>query len=275
MKSEKIRRFTAVQRLFHVLLVISFMIQASTGFARMFIETEWGRGLAYVFGGYGSALVLHKVSGTFMVLLFLSHLVYLAVVIDWREFPASVFGPDTLMPRLSDFKDFFQHIGWFVGLAKVPKFGRWGYWEKFGYWAVFWGVVVFGITGFMLFDPVATARYFPGWSLNVALYVHREETILAMGYLFIAHFFVAHFRPNRFPMDRAIFDGTLDLEETIEERPEWIGRMRRDGVLEQQIVFSEPSRAYRVASYVFGYLMVGLGLFLLVSGLLNGGLITW
>jgi cytochrome b subunit of formate dehydrogenase len=275
MNSGKIRRFTAVQRLFHVLLVVSFMIQVATGFARMFIETGWGRGLAFIFGGYNGALILHKASGTFMVLLFLSHLVYLAAVINWRKFPDSVFGPDTLLPRLSDLRDFFQHIGWFLGLAREPKFGRWGYWEKFGYWAVFWGVVVFGVTGFMLFNPVLTARYFPGWTLNVALYLHREETILAMGYLFIAHFFVAHFRPSRFPMDRAIFDGTLELEETLAERPGWIGRMQKDGVLEQQMVVAEPSRAYRIATFAFGYLIVALGIFLLLSGLLNSRSITW
>ena len=269
MNSRKIRRFTITQRVFHFLLVISFMIQGLTGFARLFIETGLGKGLASVFGGYDGALVVHKASGTFMVLLFLCHLVYLAVVIDWKRFPGSVFGPDTLMPRLSDFRDFFQHIGWFLGLAEEPKFERWGYWEKFGYWAVFWGVAIFGVTGFMLFDPVATARYLPGWTMNVALYLHREETELAMGYLFIAHFFVAHFRPRRFPMDRVIFDGTLDFGETAEERPDWIGRMEEEGVLERQMVVSEPSQAYRIASFIFGYLMVGVGIFLLIYGLMN------
>jgi cytochrome b subunit of formate dehydrogenase len=275
MNNRKIRRFTVTQRLFHFLLVVSFMIQVASGFARMFIETGWGRGLASIFGGYDRALIVHKVSGTFMVLLFLSHLVYLVAVIDWKRFPQSVFGQDTIMPRLSDLRDFIQHIGWFFGVAREPKFGRWGYWEKFGYWAVFWGVVIFGVTGYMLFNPVVTARYIPGWTLNVALYVHREETILAMGYLFIAHFFIAHFRPRRFPMDRAIFDGTLDLEETIEERPDWIGRMKQEGVLERELVVSEPSPVYRVASFAFGYILVGIGLFLLVFGLMNSRSITW
>jgi cytochrome b subunit of formate dehydrogenase len=269
MSSGKIRRFTAIQRLSHVLLVISFMTQTATGFARMFIETAWGKGLAAVFGGYEGALLVHKVSGTFMVLLFCGHLVYLTVVIDWRRFPDSVFGPHTLMPRLSDFSDFFKHIGWFFGLTEEPKFGRWAYWEKFGYWAVFWGVVMFGVTGFMLINPVVASRYLPGWTLNVALYLHREEAELAIGYLFIAHFFVAHFRPRRFPMDRVIFDGTLQLDETREERPAWVSHMEQAGSLERALVVSEPSRAFRITSFVFGYFVVALGVFLLVLGLLN------
>lgn len=275
MSSRKIRRFTVTQRLFHVLLVVSFMIQTATGSARLFIETAWGRGLASVFGGYGGALLVHKASGTFMVLLFFCHLIYLVVVIDWKRFPESVFGPDTLMPRLSDLRDFFQHIGWFLGLAEEPKFERWAYYEKFGYWAVFWGVVLFGVTGYMLFNPVATARWLPGWTMNLALYLHREEMELAVGYLFIAHFFVSHFRPRRFPMDRVIFDGSLDYAETLEERPAWVARMQKEGVLEQRLIVSAPSQSYRIASFAFGYLVVGAGIILLIFGLLNMGNITW
>jgi cytochrome b subunit of formate dehydrogenase len=275
MSNRMIRRFTVTQRLFHILLVVSFMTQTATGCARLFIETAWGKGLAFVFGGYDGALTVHKVSGTFMVLLFLGHLVYLGFVIDWKRFPKSVFGPDSLVPNFSDLRDFFHHIGWFFGLAPEPKFERWAYYEKFGYWAVFWGVVMFGVTGYMLFNPVATARYLPGWTMNVALYLHREEMELAVGYLFIAHFFVSHFRARRFPMDRVIFDGTLDYEETLEERPAWVGRMEREGVLQEAMVASEPSRAYKAVTYVLGYFLVAFGIFLFVLGLVNLGRITW
>ncbi|HAA04099.1 MAG TPA: cytochrome C [Syntrophobacteraceae bacterium] len=275
MSKRKIRRFTVTQRLFHILLVVSFMTQTATGCARLFIETAWGKGLATLFGGYDGALVVHKVSGTFMVLLFLCHLVYLAVVIDWKRFPKSVLGPDSLVPSISDCRDFFQHIGWFLGLAEEPKFERWAYYEKFGYWAVFWGVVMFGVTGYMLFDPVATARVLPGWTMNLALYLHREEMELAVGYLFIAHFFVSHFRPRRFPMDRVIFDGTLDYGETLDERPAWVGRMERQGLLPEGMIVSEPSKAYRIASFAFGYFLLAFGIFLLIFGVLNIDGITW
>lgn len=269
MSRERIRRFTVVQRWFHVLLVTSFMIQSATGLARMFIETGWGKGLASIFGGYEGALIIHKVGGTFMVLLFIAHLAYLAIDINWKRFPASIFGPDTLMPQLSDFSDFLKHIGWFLGLAEEPKFRRWAYWEKFGYWAVFWGVAMFGVTGFMLFDPVVSGRYVPGWSLNLALYLHREEAELAMGYLFIVHFFVSHFRPRRFPMDRVIFDGSLELAEIREERPAWLRQLEQNGALESMMVTSEPSRSYRVITTVFGYCVVALGIGLLIMGVMH------
>ena len=45
-KRRRIKRFSLTQRLFHFLLMLSFLIQAATGFSRMFIETQWGRFLA-------------------------------------------------------------------------------------------------------------------------------------------------------------------------------------------------------------------------------------
>ncbi|HBZ57439.1 MAG TPA: cytochrome C, partial [Syntrophobacteraceae bacterium] len=96
-----------------------------------------------------------------------------------------------------------------------------------------------------------------------------------VGYLFIAHFFVSHFRPRRFPMDRVIFDGTLDYGETLDERPAWVGRMERQGLLPEGMIVSEPSKAYRIASFAFGYFLLAFGIFLLIFGVLNIDGITW
>ena len=30
-------------------------------------------------------------------------------------------------------------IKWFIGKGPRPQYGRWTYWEKFDYFAVFWG----------------------------------------------------------------------------------------------------------------------------------------
>ena len=59
------------------------------------------------------------------------HALYMLYKINWRKFPASLYGPDSLLPRPTDIKQFFQHIGWFLGFGKPPDFDRWGYLEKF------------------------------------------------------------------------------------------------------------------------------------------------
>ena len=266
----KIQRFTPVQRIFHLLLVLSFLFQAVTGVSRLYIESAWGRSLANWFGGYEGSLILHKWVGLFMIALFLLHLLYLLATIKGRYFS----GPDTLLPRPKDFGDFFKHVGWFFGLNKPPRFDRWGYWEKFDYWAVFWGMVIIGTTGLLLYNPVLSSRYIPGWGLNIVLWVHRIEAILAIGHVFIIHFFIAHIRPHSFPMDTAMFDGGVDVDKAEHERPAWIQRLKSKAPL-SQFATSPASGTAKAIYFVFGYAVVVSGVLLVILGLINAPHITW
>lgn len=266
----RIRRFTLVQRLFHFLLIVCFLFQSASGLSRMYIETAWGKHLSSVFGGYESALILHKYVGIFMLIGLLIHVLYLVSNLNRKN----VLGPDSLLPQFRDVKDFFHHTGWMLGIADMPKFEKWGYWEKFDYWAVFWGMAIIGGTGLLLAFSIESSRIMPGWGLNVAFWVHRIEAVLAMAHVFIIHFFIAHFRPHNFPMDRTMFEGSVDPEGIRHEKPLWIGRMESEGKLKEYFV-PEAGTGIRVLSYVFGYSAVGIGVYLLIGGLSNFGNITW
>lgn len=265
---KRIRRFTPVQRLFHSLLMLCFLFQGATGLSRMYIETVWGKNLASVFGGYESALLFHKYAGIAMIFGFLIHILYMMFHLK------NLFGPDSLIPQFRDIRDFFHHIFWFVGIAQMPKFDRWAYWEKFDYWAVFWGMVIIGVTGLLLAYPVESGRIMPGWGLNVAFWIHRIEAVLAMGHVFIIHFFIAHLRPHSFPMDRTMFEGSADLEGVRHEKPLWIYRLENKGRFHECLV-AEAGPGIKVLSCVFGYCAVIIGLYLLIGGLVNYGNITW
>jgi cytochrome b subunit of formate dehydrogenase len=254
--------------------MISFLIQGATGLARMYIETHWGKGLSQVFGGYESALSVHIFVGIFMLCGFLVHIIYILFKIDWKGFPGSLIGPDSLVPRPKDVKDFFHHIGWFFGLKKAPQFDRWGYWEKFDYWAVFWGMIIMGVTGLLLAYPLTASKIMPGWGLNVAFWIHRIEALLAMAHLFIIHFFIAHLRRHNFPMDRTMFEGSADLDATRHEKPAWIKRLEQSGELEG-VLIPETKSPQKVIYYVFGYSAVAVGLFLLFGALANVAYISW
>lgn len=275
-KKGKIRvmRFTPLQRLFHLLLMLSFVTQAATGMARMFIETQWGRLLASVFGGYQWALTIHKGVGLFMLILFFIHVLHFLIRINWRRFPSCILGSDSLLPRPYDLRQALQHLGWFLGKPKPPNFGRWSYWEKFDYWAVFWGMIILGGTGLILTYSIRTTHVIPGWSLNVAFWVHRIEAILAIAHVFIVHFFIAHLRKHTFPMDRAIFEGSVDLNVARHERPAWIERLDQNGKLEDVMV-AEATQGRRLLFYTIGCAIVAFGLFLLIGGIVNSPRITW
>jgi cytochrome b subunit of formate dehydrogenase len=254
--------------------MLSFLTQGATGLARMYGQTSWGRNLGAMFGGYEAARTVHIYVGVFMLCGLAIHVIYLLIKINWRNFPSSLFGPDSLLPRPIDIKHFFQHVGWFLGVRKAPEFDRWGYWEKFDYWAVFWGMTIIGITGLIMAYPLVSTRYMPGWGLNVAFWIHRIEAILAMAHLFIIHFFIAHLRRHNFPMDRTMFEGSADLEAVKHEKPAWIGRLKQEGELDGVMV-SEAMPAQRAIYYLFGYAVVAAGLFLLIGALLNVRSISW
>ena len=131
-----------------------------------------------------------------------------------------------------------------------------------------------GITGLLLAYPMASSRIIPGWGLNIAFWVHRIEAILAMAHVFIIHFFIGHLRRHNFPMDMAMFEGSVDLEKTREEKPAWIERLQKAGKLNQLLV-SENRKRIRILFYTIGYAAVAIGVFLLIGGIINSPYITW
>ena len=124
------------------------------------------------------------------------------------------------------------HFRWFVGRGPRPRFDRFTYWEKFDYWAVFWGMGIIGGSGLLLWFPVFFARFVPGWVFNIALLVHGEEALLAVGFIFTIHFFNGHLRPEKFPMDTVIFTGGSPWTSCAHERPAEYARLQREGGLD-------------------------------------------
>lgn len=69
-----------------------------------------------------------------------------------------IFGKESLMFNKQDLKDFFNTTKWFFGKGPRPDYGRWTYWEKFDYFAVFWGVAVIGFSGLILWFQIGRAH---------------------------------------------------------------------------------------------------------------------
>ena len=266
MSSARIKRFNRADRLFHIFLMLSFLIQAGTGLSRLFVTSTWGQNLSRLFGGYDSSFLIHQWVGVLMIVGFAVHTLYLLARIKWRNLRESIFGPDSLVPNLEDLRHIWQRILWFFALGSPPRLDRWAYWEKFDYWAVYWGLPLLAITGVMLMYPLMTSRVLPGWCLNVVALLHRAEAILALSYIFIVHFFVGHLRRFSFPMNEAMFSGSVPLEELMEEKPEWIERLRREGKLEVAKA-KAPARWYRVVYFVFGYTALSFGVYLLINSI--------
>ncbi|MGA8571005.1 MAG: formate dehydrogenase subunit gamma [Desulfobaccales bacterium] len=259
----RVIRFNVIHRLFHLFVMVTFLIQGVTGLSRLLYATSWGKALTNLLGGYESVTTIHIRVGVAMLLGFTVHIVYILLKVEWKSLRQSLFHPDSLMPQLQDAIHVAQRLRWFLGLGPPPAFDRWTYWEKFDYMAVFWGIPLLGVTGLLLMNPLFTSDFLPGWMLNVTLLLHRAEALLAMLYIFIIHFTIGHFRHGAFPMNECMFAGSVELEELRREKPLWIVRLEEDGKLEEAMV-PGPPRWFRVAYFIFGFTALAVGLYLLV-----------
>jgi cytochrome b subunit of formate dehydrogenase len=241
-----------------------------------FAHMDWAKFLAKFMGGVQNAGVIHRFGAVITFGYFAFHITNL--VKEKRRKRLSmmkfIFGKDTLWFNKQDIKDFIATVKWFVGRGPRPNYGRWTYWEKFDYLAVFWGVAIIGFSGLVLWFPVLFTRIFPGWVINVCQIIHSDEALLAVGFIFTVHFFNTHFRPEAFPMDTVIFTGHLSLEHFKHERPREYQELKDAGKLESKIVEREFSKEYLRWIRFFGFLALTIGVILIgfiVYSFLSGG----
>jgi len=208
--------------------MLSFLGLAFSGMPVLFSTTPWAGRVARLLGGYTVIHRMHRVFATIMIVVFIVHVGRLLRRVVARKDYSVFWGPASMVPQPRDLADMVQHIRWFVGLGPRPAFDRYTYWEKFDYWAVFWGMAIIGGSGLLLWFPVAFARVMPGWAFNIALLVHGEEALLAVGFIFTIHFFNSHLRPEKFPMDMVIFTGRVPEHEWRDERPAEYARLAGD-----------------------------------------------
>jgi cytochrome b subunit of formate dehydrogenase len=168
-----------------------------------------------------------------------------------------------MVANWKDVKDLFAHMRWFLGLGPKPRFERYAYWEKFDYWAVFWGMVVIGFSGYAMWFAPFFAHFLPGWALNAALVIHSEEGLLAILFIFSIHFVNTHLRPDSFPMDMVIFTGRESEEEYKNRRPDEYKRMMAEGRGATRITDAPPKWLINF-SRVVGFTAMLIGLTLLV-----------
>ncbi len=263
------RRFTTVWRVIHLLFAVSTMTLVLTGSTLLFSHTGWAVFVMELLGGPKAEAIIHRTAATVWLGVFLLHVLiasYNVFIAQRKTF--RWFGPTSMIPNWQDWHDLKGMFRWFFGKAERPSFDRWSYWQKFDYWAPFWGVGVIGLSGLMLFFPTKTAIILPGFVFNIATIVHAEEALLATIFLFTVHFFNAHFRPDKFPMSTTIFTGAIPLEEFKHEHKLEYERLQASGELEKYLV-EKPSKAMATGSNFLAAILIFAGLTLLTLVLIG------
>ncbi len=259
-----VRRFRTYERNLHLMIVTSFLGLASTGMILKFSYAPWAAWGARLLGGFEVAGWIHRLCALLTFTYFGAHLFdlrrkKLASGLSWFKF---LTGPESMLLNRRDWREFVASLKWFLGKGQRPQYGRWTYWEKFDYFAVFWGVAIIGGTGLLLWWPEFFTHLLPGWAINVATTIHSDEALLAVGFIFTVHFFNTHFRPEKFPIDTVIFTGGVPLEEFKQDRPREYEEMVAKGELEANLMPAPVPLAAKLWRRL-GFTALGIGLTLI------------
>lgn len=200
----KYKRFDRWQRIEHALLLLSFTVLSITGLPQMYSTTVWGSFLIWLFGGIEVVRLLHRGAAILLML----ETIYHTVMVSYKVYVKRVRW--TMLPSWRDVVDGFHAMAYNLRLAKTaPRMGRYNFGEKVEYWAVIWGTVIMVITGFMLWNPVATTTFFPGQWIPAAKAAHGGEALLAVLSIVTWHVYNVHIKH----FNRSIFTGYISHHE--------------------------------------------------------------
>ena len=258
------QRFAPFLRFTHLLIVISFISLAVTGMIIKFADVGVFQILSNLLGGYQVTGFIHRVGAIITFIYFGMHIYFLFKKRKDKSARYLFSGENSMMFNKRDIIEFWGTLKWFMGKGPRPDYGRWTYWEKFDYFAVFWGVAVIGFSGLILWFPeFFTSIGLPGGFINIATIIHSDEALLAVGFIFTVHFFNTHFRPDKFPIDTTIFTGSMSIEELKEDRPRQYKALVETGELDERLVNPPPEWLVKAAR-IFGFTALFIGISIII-----------
>ncbi|MGC1375255.1 MAG: cytochrome b/b6 domain-containing protein [Anaerolineales bacterium] len=203
-------RFSLTQRIEHVVMLTSFTILAVTGLPQKFPLNGLSQAIVKLVGGIENLRGIHHVAAIVLILVSLYHVLILGYDLYVKRVRMS------MLPTLRDGQNALQAFLYNIGLAKQrPQVGRFGFEEKAEYWALVWGTVIMAITGFFMWNPVATTQFLPGQVIPAAKAAHGAEAILAVLAIIVWHFYGVHVKF----FNKAMWTGKFNEEEMLHEHP--------------------------------------------------------
>ena len=224
---KRLIRFTVAQRVQHWILALLFILLCITGFPLKFADREWAHWTIENLGGLNTARLLHHWGGILLLAGLGYHVLYILGTMYQKSRQAhaagkhpGLVGSITSLPLWigpKDLRDFVQLLAHLLGLHRArPSFGRFSIKEKFEYIGVFWGTLLLGATGILLWGENMSSYFVSGRVLNFALIGHTFEAFLAIIHVGILHIVNVMLSPNVFPLSPATITGTTPLAELSE-----------------------------------------------------------
>jgi cytochrome b subunit of formate dehydrogenase len=159
-------------------------------------------------GGIETTRLIHHVAAAVLLLAVVYH-------VGTAGYRLYVLRQGKLMyPNMKDAWAAVHAVGYNLGLRQEPpKEGHFTFAEKAEYWSIIWGTGVMAVTGFMMWNPIATTALLPGQFIPAAKAAHGGEAILAVLAIVIWHVYHVHIKS----FNRSMFNGSLTRHEMAEE----------------------------------------------------------
>jgi formate dehydrogenase gamma subunit len=204
------QRFPLWRRIEHLVMLLTFTTLAITGLPQKFPEAIISITFVSALGGIENLRTIHHIAAIVMMLGTIWHLLVFGYLSYVRRVRLS------MLPSLQDLKDGWQAVLYNLGFAKsFPQMGRYTFEEKMEYWAFVWGTLVMVVTGFMMWNPLATVKFLPGEVIPAAKAAHGGEAVLAVLAIIVWHMYGVHIKH----LNKSMFTGKMSEEEMLHEHP--------------------------------------------------------
>lgn len=209
-QQEKFLRFPLYRRIEHWTMVISFVTLGVTGLVQRYSGNPISELVFTLLGGIESVRIIHRIASIVLMLVTIYH--FGELFYGWFVKR----GPLSMLPGKEDLVAAWKQLRYNLGFERsAPKQGFYTFEEKFEYWALIWGTIIMGFSGFFLWNPITSAKYLPGEWIPVAKAAHGNEAVLAVLAVAVWHFyhvFIKHFNTS-------MYFGTMTREEMEHYHP--------------------------------------------------------
>ncbi|MCC7206143.1 MAG: cytochrome c [Anaerolineae bacterium] len=173
-------RRSPAQRFEWLVLFLAIGGLALTGLPQKFADQGWAITAIDLLGGIESARIIHRV----LALLLLAETVYHVLALFYRR---AVLGlRQARLPGLRDVRLAVQGLFANLGLARrAAGQSRTQVARRTEYLVLAVSVVILGVTGLVLWNPVLVARVLPGEAIPTAQSIHSDHALLLVAFLAI------------------------------------------------------------------------------------------
>jgi formate dehydrogenase gamma subunit len=200
-------RMSLQLRLQHIFFALCVLVLAVTGLALYFSDTDFGRWLIAMEGGFENRGLIHRIAAVGLILSVVYHLAFsLFSKSGSADFRERIIGG-------RDFRRFFQAVRYALNdREEPPAVGKFTLGQKVHYWLAGFLSVTMIVSGLALWNPTVGMMLLPQWLMSALLVLHGYEGLLTFIVVVVWHIYSVHLSPKNFPGSSAWISGRIPLE---------------------------------------------------------------